>query len=121
MKQKKVLIIDDETEFSEMLALRLEANNYSVLTAPDGEGGLAVAKAEKPDIILLDVMLPGLAGFEVLRRLKRQPETDSVPVIMLTAKGESKSIFKAQDGRAVDYFIKPCDSRELLALLKRYA
>lgn len=120
MRQKTVLIVDDEVDFVELLQMRLEANRYRVVVAHDGTSGIAKAKAEKPDAILLDVMMPGIDGFKTLFELKREEETREFPVIMLTAKGETKSILRAQQSGAVDYLIKPVDPDKMLAMLKRY-
>ena len=119
--RKKILIVDDETEFVEMIQMRLEANDYRVVSASNGEDGYDLAQTERPDLILLDVMMPGADGFETLGRLRRSEVTESTPVIMLTARGETRSIFKAQDLRVTDYLIKPCESQELLAMVKKHA
>jgi two-component system phosphate regulon response regulator PhoB len=103
-----------------MLTMRLEANNYQVSVANNGTEGLAKAEAENPSLILLDVMMPGLDGFEVLRRLKRSQATKYIPVVMLTARGESKSIFDAQKLGADDYLIKTCTSQDLLDVVHRF-
>jgi DNA-binding response OmpR family regulator len=121
MMPKRILIIDDEIEFAEMVKMRLEANRYIVETAANGEEGLKKIQAQMPNLILLDVMMPGLDGYEVLRRLRHDPKMRHVPVVMLTAKGETKSIFKAQDLGSTDYLIKPCESAELLATVQKYA
>ena len=120
MWKKSILIIDDEPEFAEMLKMRLEASAHNVQTAASGEEGLEKAAAEAPGLILLDVMMPGIDGYEVLRRLRTDDATRKIPVVMLTAKGEAKSIFKAQEMGAKDYIIKPCPSDELLRLVRRY-
>ena len=117
---KKILIIDDEPDFIEMIKMRLEANDYDVVSAPDGIQGVEVAQEQKPNLILLDVMMPGWDGYETLRQLRKSPETKQTPVIMLTAKGESKSIFKAQGMGSSDYLIKPCDAQELLSTVRKY-
>ncbi len=118
---KKILIIDDEPDFIDMISMRLEANDYIVVSAPDGIQGLDMAVEELPDLILLDVMMPGWDGYETLRQLRRKSEVSQTPVVMLTAKGESRSIFKAQDLGSSDYLIKPCDSQELLATVAKYS
>jgi DNA-binding response OmpR family regulator len=118
---KKILIVDDEPDFVEMVTMRLEANGYDVISANDGASGLACAKTEAPNLILLDVMMPGMDGFEVLRQLSRDPATRAIPVIMLTAKGESRSIFRAQEMGATDYLIKPMNSEQMLKMLARHA
>jgi DNA-binding response OmpR family regulator len=113
-------LVDDEPEFVDMIKMRLEANDYEVVTAYDGAEALQKADEERPDLMLLDVMMPGMDGFQVLSRLRHKDETRYTPVVMLTAKGESKSIFKAQDLGVADYLIKPCDSKELLDVVKRH-
>lgn len=118
--KKKILIVDDEVDFADMLKMRLEANGYDVVAAHDGEEGIAAAQAENPSLILLDVMMPGLDGYQTLKRLKATRGTEYIPVVMLTAKGETKSIFKAQDIGVTDYLIKPCDSKELLEVLSKH-
>jgi DNA-binding response OmpR family regulator len=117
--KKKILVVDDEADFAEMIKMRLEANDFEVAVAYDGAEGLQKALTEKPSLILLDVMMPGMDGFEVLRRLKRADETMDTPVVMLTAKGESKSMFVGQELGCTDYLIKPCDSKDLMAVVNR--
>jgi DNA-binding response OmpR family regulator len=121
MRRRKVLVIDDEVDFVDMLKMRLEANNYTVVTAFDGPSGLKKSESEAPDVILLDVMMPGMDGFKVLSRLKVQDQTRLIPVIMLTAKGESRSILNAQALGVSDYLVKPVDTKEMFAVLDRYA
>ena len=75
---------------------------------------------ENPNLILLDIMMPGIDGFEVLRELKSDPATTNIPVVMLTAKGESESLFKAQDLESTDYIIKPFEAEEFLKVIKKY-
>lgn len=115
----KILIIDDEPEFAEMLQMRLEANDYDVYVALNGEAGLKAAAVFKPSVILLDVMMPKMSGMDVLRQLRKQSTTRHIPVIMLTAKGDTKSIFKAQDLGATEYVIKPCDPERLDRLIRK--
>ncbi|MFC1646428.1 response regulator transcription factor [Candidatus Omnitrophota bacterium] len=116
----KILIIDDEPQLIGMLRASLEANGYKVISAPDGEEGLKQASMEKPDLILLDIMMPGMDGLEVLTRLKNDLETNSIPVIMLTAKGGTSAIMEAQRSFATDYVIKPFETEHLLRLIKAY-
>lgn len=120
MRTKTVLVVDDEVEFAEMIEMRLEANGYQVLLAHDGDEGLALARESVPDTILLDVMMPGKDGFKTLHALKMDDATRDIPVIMLTAKGETKSIMRAQQSGATDYLIKPVDSSKMLEMLKRH-
>jgi adenylate cyclase len=118
---KRILLVDDEPEFLEMLQMRLEANGYEVQTATDGAEGFRKAKEEHPNLILLDVMMPGMDGFEVLSKLRACEDTKYLPVVMLTAKRESKFLLKSQELRATDYLMKPCDSKELLQVVRKHA
>lgn len=117
---KKILVVDDEPELVAMVKMRLEANQYQVVTATDGAEGLAKALEELPDLILLDIAMPKMDGLQVLRQLKHDRRTRRIPVIMLTASGGSSAIMDSQELQAADYFIKPFDSQELLALIQRY-
>ncbi len=116
---KKILLIDDDPGLIDLVAMRLEANEFKVLAAFSGQDGLSMAESEEPDMILLDITMPGMDGLEVLRKLKYNSKTSHIPVVMLTSKTESQAIFRSQELRAVDYIIKPFDSQELLALVKR--
>jgi len=118
--KKKVLVVDDEVELAKAIQVRLEHANYEVSVAHSGPEGLEKSQLEKPDLILLDVMMPGMDGFEVLNRLRINPETQHIPVVMLTAKGDTGSMFKAHDLGSTDYFIKPFDTKELLDFIGRY-
>lgn len=118
MDKRKILLIDDEEDMVNMLKPYLEAHGYDVIVSYDGKEALKKIE-EKPDLILLDIMMPGMNGLEVLHRLKNNPSTQHVPVIMVTAKGESDYIFKAQDLKATDYIIKPIKLEEMLSLIKR--
>ena len=117
---KRILVIDDEIQLVEMMRIRLEAENYEVITAIDGEEGLQKADVFNPDLIILDIMMPGIDGFEVLRRIRANTKIQHIPAIMLTAKGDSTAMFKAHDLGSTDYFIKPFDIKELLSFIKRY-
>ncbi len=117
---RRILVVDDEVQLVEMLKMRLEAEGYEVSTASDGEEALGKAKDLKPDLIVLDIMMPKMDGFEVLRRLRADLETQHTPVVMLTAKGDTETMFKTHDLGSTDYFIKPFDTKELLDFIKRY-
>lgn len=115
-----ILIIDDDPEIVEFTQKRLERKGYRVIGALDGNAGIAAARKEKPDLILLDIMMPGKDGYEVLRELKDDPKTRATPVIMLTAQSGSGSVMECQECGAADYFIKPFDWEELLRYIKKY-
>lgn len=118
-----VLVVDDETDILELVAFNLERQQYKVLTAGDGISAVKVAREKIPDLIVLDVMLPGLDGFGVYRELRADPRTSGIPVLMLTAKGEINDRIAGLELGADDYVTKPFSPRELLlrvkALLKR--
>lgn len=102
-----VLIIDDVKVMRSILKKQLGAASYNVLEAEDGSIGYRLALKEKPDIILLDVMMPVQDGFECLKELKQDEKTKDIPVIMCTAKGERKDVLEAKSLGAVDYIVKP--------------
>jgi DNA-binding response OmpR family regulator len=110
---RKILAVDDEANVVRLLRIRLGALGYEVVTAPDGEAALRRIAEEKPDLVLLDVMMPKMDGFEVLRRLKADPETEKIPVIMLTARGQFADLAHGYGEGAHWYFHKPFDMEEL--------
>ncbi len=112
--RRVVLMIDDEASGRKITKLLLERSGYQVLTAPGGEEGLVLAKAEHPDIILLDIMMPRMDGYETLRCLKRDPDTKVIPVLMLTAKGTDQDIEMSFKLGAVFHLDKPFETKDLL-------
>ncbi len=118
MITKKILIIDDEPSFAEMLKTRLEASSYSVDVAPGGQEGLVMLDKCKYNLILLDVMMPDVDGFEVLSSIGKISKNQHTPVVMLTAKGETKNILKAQEMGAKDYILKRFDSKTLMRTIR---
>lgn len=113
--QRKILVVDDEKNIVEILKYNLQNENYTVLEANDGEEALEKAKSENPDLILLDVMLPKIGGFEVCKKIR---ETSDVPIIMLTAREEEVDKVLGLELGADDYMTKPYSMRELLARVK---
>lgn len=109
MDAKRILVVDDEARVREMIEFRLRQFGYEVLQASNGRDALAVASREKPDLVLLDVMMPELDGFQVCGRLKQDEATRDIPVVMLTAKAEAKDVTRAFNSGAVDYVVKPYD------------
>ena len=107
MKKKKILIIDDEIQLVDLVKMRLEANNYDVITAYQGTEGLEAARKELPNLILLDVLMPNMDGYQALRKLKEEELTKSIPVIMLTAKGDNISKMKSLQLYSEDFVTKP--------------
>ncbi|HEX8322666.1 MAG TPA: response regulator transcription factor [Tepidisphaeraceae bacterium] len=114
---KTVLIADDEQDLVELIGFNLQRNGYDVLSATDGTTALKLAQQHTPDLIVLDVMMPGLDGTEVCRRLKGDPKTAKIPVVMLTAKGEETDVVVGLTLGADDYVTKPFSMKILLARL----
>jgi two-component system phosphate regulon response regulator PhoB len=118
-----ILIVEDDPDILNLVAWHLKAADYHVLKAQDGDGALEIAMAERPDLIILDLMLPGMDGLEVCKAIKRQRETTHVPIIMLTARGEEADRIVGLELGADDYVVKPFSPRELVlrvqAVLRR--
>ncbi|HOW42434.1 MAG TPA: response regulator [Candidatus Omnitrophota bacterium] len=117
----KILAVDDEPEVLEFLQKRLEKYGYAVVTAGDGVEGILSSRKENPDLILLDIMMPNKDGMTMLRELQADESTRRIPVIMVTAKGETNSVLEGQSFGATDYIIKPFDFDDLLRYIRRYA
>lgn len=103
---KKVLIIEDDEFLRSLAAKRLEQDGYKVIAALAGEAGLKSAESDKPDLILLDLLLPGLSGFEVLEKFKQTPEGKKVPVVVFSNLGERADVEKATKLGAADFLVK---------------
>ncbi|MEA1946208.1 MAG: response regulator [Thermodesulfobacteriota bacterium] len=112
MKNLKILLVDDEEEFVTTLAERLELRGLQARSALNGEDALHMIEAETPQIVILDVMMPGLGGFEVLRRIKAQHP--QISVILLTGRGSEKEGVKGMELGAFDYLMKPLNIEELI-------
>ena len=117
---KNVLVIDDEADIGEMIKIRLEANGYRVVLAYDGLDGIEKAKKEVPDIILLDILMPQMDGFEVCQRLRVIPKMGNVPIIMLTAIKTEATLERAREAGSQDYLVKPFDGQELAQRVRFY-
>ncbi len=113
-----ILIVEDNPESLDILQARLTANNYEVITAPDGEAGLAMAREKQPDLILLDIMMPKMDGIEVCRRLKEDPSLPFMPIIMVTARADSKDVVAGLGAGGDEYLTKPVDHAALVARVK---
>jgi two-component system alkaline phosphatase synthesis response regulator PhoP len=118
-QKKRVLVVDDERHIVRLVQVNLERQGYEVLTAYDGVECLEKAKAEKPDLIVLDVMMPRMDGFEALQRLKSDPKTNQIPVIMLTARAQDRDVLQGYQYGADLYLTKPFSPLELISLVKR--
>ena len=114
MAKGKILVVDDEIYIVHILDFSLGMEGYEVLTALDGEQALEKARAEKPDLIVLDIMMPKLDGYETCKRLKADPDTKDVPVILLSAKGRNVDQKVGFEVGADDYITKPFSPRKLV-------
>lgn len=116
---KKILIADDEEDVKIVVQLYLESKGYEVVTAFDGLDAVDKVKAEKPDLVLLDIMMPILDGFEVARKLKADPQTASIPIIMLSASAHAESKQRGMQAGAVDYIVKPFVPENLESVIRK--
>jgi two-component system, OmpR family, alkaline phosphatase synthesis response regulator PhoP len=115
----KILVCDDERHIVRLIQVNLERQGYQVVTAFDGKEGLEKIRAESPNLVVLDVMMPYMDGFEVLKTIRREPETEALPVIMLTAKAQDKDVFEGYHYGADMYLTKPFNPMELVTFVKR--
>lgn len=116
---KTILIADDEADLLETISFRLEASGYSVITALDGQEAVDKARAAKPDIILLDVMMPKMNGFQACKEIKTDPATRSIPIIILSAKTQQSDKFWGEEVGADSYVTKPFEAADLLSAIKK--
>jgi DNA-binding response OmpR family regulator len=114
----KTLVIDDEAPIRLLCRVNLEAEGIEVVEAPDGAKGLELARHEKPDAILLDVMMPGLDGWSVAERLLTDEETSTIPIIFLTARADLRDRVRGMDAGGLDYVTKPFNPVELASLVR---
>jgi len=118
MKRKEIVVIEDEADILEVIQYNLSLEGYEVCSALDGEEGLRLIKRKVPDLVLLDLMLPGLDGIEICRKLKADPATHFISIIMVTSKGEESDIVLGLGMGADDYVTKPFSPKELMARVK---
>jgi len=114
----KILVVDDEKDLVELIAYNLEKEGYSVFKAYNGEEALQVAESQKPDLVILDLMLPGMQGMEVCQLIRKNPAISTLPIIMVTAKGDEIDRILGLEMGADDYITKPFSVRELLARVR---
>jgi DNA-binding response OmpR family regulator len=115
---RKILLVDDSETILQMEQMMLRTNPYELIMARDGEEGVAKALDSKPDLILMDVVMPKMNGFEAVRRLRENPCTSDVPIVMVTSKAEAESMEAGYVCGCNDYIVKPIDRLELLAKVK---
>jgi two-component system phosphate regulon response regulator PhoB len=118
MAKPSILIVEDDPDICELLAFNLGKEGYAVVQAETGEAGLAACRAAAPDLVLLDIMLPGIDGLETLRRLKADPSLAGLPVLLASARGEDPDVVVGLELGADDYVIKPFSPRVLVARVR---
>lgn len=116
--KKKVLVIEDEPHIIKLVSFILSSKGYEVTGAANGPAGIKKAGEEKPDLIILDVMMPKMDGFEAARIIKSNPSTKSIPILMLSSKAQFEDKMKGIDSGAMDYITKPFERQELLDKVK---
>ncbi len=118
MSEEIILVVEDELHIRELISFNLKSKGYNILEADNGISALKIIKSQKPDLVLLDLMLPGMDGFEVCKEVRRELDICDIPIIMLTAKGEEFDRVLGLELGADDYITKPFSVRELLARVK---
>ena len=116
---RKILTCDDEKHIVRLIQVNLERQGYEVITAFNGLECLEKVKEDRPDLIVLDVMMPEMTGFEVLEKLKKDPDTENIPVIMLTARAQDSDVLRGWQSGVECYLTKPFNPMELIAFVKR--
>ena len=114
-----ILVVDDSPSVRQLVQLTFEMEGYRVITADDGVAGLERARADRPSLVVLDVMMPRMDGFDVARALKSDPATAAMPIVMLTAKAQAADVSAGGASGVDDYVTKPFDPEELLARVER--
>ena len=120
MSRKKILLVDDSNTVILMEKMILAKGPYDIVVAKDGQEGVEMAAAQKPDLILMDVMMPRMTGFEACKRLRSQKHTAAIPVILVTTRGEEASVKNGYDSGCNDYVTKPINGGELLSKVRGY-
>ena len=118
MPKKKILVVDDSKTALFMVTTILKKEPYQLLTATDGQQAVEVAAAEHPDLVLMDVVMPRMTGFEACRELKRREDTKAIPVILVTTRGEEENVEIGFESGCNDYVTKPVNGQELLAKVR---
>lgn len=118
MAKANILVVDDEEDIQELVKLNLEREGYGIITCGTGEQALKIATSKLPSLIILDLMLPGIDGLDVCKKLKNDPKTEHIPIIMLTAKGEEADIVTGLELGADDYITKPFSGKVLVARVR---
>ena len=117
---RKILLVDDSATTHMWIKMILNKTDYLMLSARDGEEGVRAALAERPDLILMDVVMPKMDGFEATRALREQPATRDIPILMVTTRGEARNVEAGFQNGCSDYITKPIDGLELLSKVKSF-
>jgi len=120
MKRKKILLVDDSSTILMMEKFILRNGQYEIVTASDGEEGVRKALEHRPDLVLLDVIMPKMGGFEACRRMREEEATRTTPIIMVTTRGEATNVETGWTSGCSDYITKPINSIELLAKVRNF-
>jgi len=120
MARKKILLVDDADTILMMERMILNKGGYDLITAKDGQEAVAKAVAERPDLILMDVVMPRMNGFEACKQLKKQDETKTIPIVMITTRGEEENVETGYESGCDDYITKPLNGLEVLTKVKNY-
>lgn len=120
MSEKKILIVDDDIDAVKLLKFKLENAGYNVIFAYSGKNGLELISSEKPDLVLLDILMPDISGYQVCEAIKTNPEFSHIPVIMLTGKDEGDDVELALEKKADWYVAKPYDEKYLFAKISHF-
>ena len=118
MDSKKILIVEDEFDILKLIEFNLKKEGFDVIAVSDGESAIKEVRSNKPDLILLDLMLPGISGLDVCHLIQKDEGLSQIPILMLTAKGEESDVVKGLEAGADDYVIKPFSVKVLLARIK---
>lgn len=118
MAEKKIIVVEDEPDIQDVIRYNLEREGFVVSSALDGEEGLTMIRAKAPNLVVLDLMLPGIDGLEICRQLKKDPQTESIPIVIVTAKGEESDVILGLGLGADDYIAKPFSPKVLVARVK---
>jgi DNA-binding response OmpR family regulator len=116
-----ILVVDDDPVILQLLRVNFELEGFDVLTAPDGESALALARERNPDVVVTDVMMPRMSGLQLLEKLRSDPVTGAIPVLLLTAKAQQADIETGRGAGADDYVTKPFDPMDLVDRVNRLA
>ena len=118
MDNKKILIVEDEFDILKLIEFNIKKEGFDVIAVSDGESAIKEVRSNKPDLILLDLMLPGISGLDVCHLIQKDTELSQIPILMLTAKGEESDIVRGLEAGADDYVVKPFSIKVLLARIK---